>query len=367
MAIVRFTPAVETPEADEAETADALTAAMQTISATTFGDEGHAIRAVHAKSHALVWGELTVADGLAPELAQGLFARPGTYTVALRISTSPGDLMDDNVSTPRGLAIKVFDVPGAQLSGSAADTTQDFLLVDGPIFPVATPQAFVGKVKRLAGTTDRAEGLKRAFSSTLQGLEALIEAVGGKSGTLIGLGGHPETNPLGETYYTQVPLRYGEHIAKLSAAPVGTLAALKDAKVDLSDRRDGLRAAIGQHFSDHGGDWELRVQLCTDLVAMPVEDASVAWSEDVSPYITVARISVAAQPSWSPDNVAAIDDGLAFSPWHGLVDHQPLGGIMRVRKPVYAALQAERSTRLGCPFHEGPFRDKHGYAARQKR
>ncbi len=34
------------------------------------------------------------------------------------------------------------------------------------------------------------------------------------------------------------------------------------------------------------------MQLCTDLDAMPVEDASVVWPEDKSPHVAVARITV---------------------------------------------------------------------------
>ncbi len=350
---IRYADTVETIADDEDETAAALIAAMKSISATTFADEHKAIRAVHAKSHALLNGELTVIGGLAPELAQGLFASPGTYKAAIRLSTSPGDLLPDSVSTPRGMAIKLFDVSGPQLSGDAADTTQDFLMVDGPAFLVATPKAFLGNVKLLAGTTDKAEGLKIAFSTVLRGIESALEAVGGKSGTLIALGGHKASNPLGETYYSQVPIRYGDYIAKIAAVPVGGLAALKDAAVDVAGRHDALRVAVGEYFATAGGEWEIRVQLCHDLEAMPVEDASVAWPEETSPYVTVARLTVAAQPSWSIDHVREIDDGMSFSPWHGLVAHRPLGGIMRVRHRVYQALASERSTRAGCPFHEG--------------
>lgn len=349
---VRFTESVESVAPDEADTATALIETMQHISAKTFQDEGHALRAVHAKSHALLDGELTVAPDLPPELAQGLFATASTYRVALRLSTSPGDLMDDHVSTPRGLAIKVFGVAGEQLSGDAADATQDFLAADSPAFLVATPKAFLGNLKLLAASTDRAEGSKRSVSAVARGLESAIEAVGGESGKLIALGGHKITHPLGETYYSQVPVRFGDYIAKIAIVPVRALAALKDAPIDLTDRKIGLRLAIGETLAGAGGAWEVRVQLCTDLATMPIENASVEWPEAASPYRTVARLSVAAQPAWSLDNKDAIDDGLAFSPWHGLVAHRPLGGIMRVRRPVYAALQAERSARSGCPFHE---------------
>ena len=351
---VRYAPNVETPAADEAETFAALTAAMQTISAITFKDEGRAIRAVHAKSQGLLTGELEVLDGLPPELAQGLFTTPARYRATVRLSTSPGDLIDDAISTPRGVSLKIHGVPGQQLSGNPADNTQDFLMIDGPVFAASNPKGFLGTVKLLAGTTDRAEGLKKVLSYVLQGLESAVEAVGGKSGTLIGLGGHPETNPLGATYFTQVPMRYGDYIAKLSLAPVGPeLTALTDAKVDLSGKPDGLRLAVSDHFATSGGTWELRVQLNTNLETMPVEDAAKEWSQADSPYLAVARLTVAPQTSWDAAQVAAIDDGAAFSPWHGLVAHQPLGGVMRARKSVYAALQDERSQRSGCPFSQG--------------
>ena len=350
---VHYDATLEQVAPDEADTAAELIATMQRISARTLADEDHALRAVHAKSHALLDATLTVAPDLPPELAQGLFARGGTYRAALRISTSPGDLLDDAISTPRGLAIKLFDVPGEQLSGDAADATQDFLLVDGPAFLVATPGKFLANVKLLAATTDRAEGLKHAFSTVARGTERLIEAVGGESGTLIALGGHAITHPLGAIYYSQVPFRFGDYVAKLAVVPVDAFAALKDAPVDLDGHYDGLRIAIGQTLAATGGSWNLRVQLCTDLARMPIEDAAVEWDETASPFRTVARLTVAAQPSWSLQNVAAIDDGLAFSPWHGLVAHRPLGGINRVRRAVYAALQADRSARSGCPFIEG--------------
>ena len=350
---VRYTDAVETLAPDEDAVNAELVATMQRISATTFADEGKAIRAVHAKSHALLDAELTVLGGLPADLAQGLFARPATYRAALRLSTSPGDLLPDSVSTPRGMALKLFAVPGEQLSGNAADSTQDFLLVDGPAFLVATPKAFLGNVKLLAASTDKAQGLKVAFSTALRGIERALAAVGGQSNTLTALGGHPATNPLGATYYSQVPIRYGDFIVKLAVVPVGAIAALTDAPVDVGARDDALRAAVGQHFAEHGAEWEVRVQLCSDLKTMPVEDAAVEWPAEASPYVTVARLSAPAQPAWSLDQVAAIDESLSFSPWHGLVAHRPLGGIMRARRVVYQALAGERSARSGCPFSEG--------------
>ena len=125
-------------------------------------------------------------------------------------------------------------------------------------------------------------------------------------------------------------------IAKLSVAPASAnLKALTGAKVDLHDRPDGLRDAVVAYFATEGGQWDLRVQLCTNRETMPIEDSSVAWSEEESPFVTVARITLDPQPAWNEQRASAVDDAMSFSPWHGLAAHRPLGSIMRVRKATY--------------------------------
>lgn len=47
----------------------------------------HGVRDAHAKSHAVLRGELTVYPDLEPELRQGMFASPGTYPVVVRLSS----------------------------------------------------------------------------------------------------------------------------------------------------------------------------------------------------------------------------------------------------------------------------------------
>jgi hypothetical protein len=72
----------------------------------------------------------------------------------------------------------------------------------------------------------------------------------------------------------------------------------------------------------------------------------------LSPFVTVARIEVPLQDSWSEERQQEIDDGMAFSPWHGVVEHRPLGGVMRVRKPSYELSSGFRASHNGCPMHE---------------
>jgi hypothetical protein len=350
---VRYSPSVETPEQDEEETDRQLVEVLRGISEITYKDSGHALRSVHAKSHGLLRAELEVIAGLPPTLAQGLFAEAARYPVVMRFSTIPGDILHDSVSVPRALAVKIIGVPGERLSGSEGDTTQDFLLVDGPAFAAPTAKKFLGNLKLLAKTTDKAEGLKKALSVALRGAETLLESIGSQSGLLKTLGGHPEDHILGETFFSQAPIRYGDYIAKVAIAPVSAeLAALTNATLNVNGKPTGLRDAVCAFFATHGGTWELRVQLCTDLEAMPVEDSSIPWPEDKSPYVAVGRITAQRQDAWSDANVKDIDDGMAFSPWHGISTHQPLGSVMRARKAAYRMSADFRGQHNGCPMYE---------------
>lgn len=333
---VTYDPSFEIADEDEAETRDELVKTLHGISETTFKDSGHATRSVHAKSHGLLRAELRVLDDLPPVLAQGIFAKPGTWPVVMRLSTVPGDILDDSVSTPRGLAIKVVGVEGERLPDSEGAVTQDFVLVNGPAFSAPGAKKFLTVLKLLALTTDKAPGLKKALSAIFRGTERAIEAMGGKSGTLRALGGHPETHILGETFFSQVPILFGPYMAKISIAPISTeLKLLVHAPLNVNGKPNGLRDAVIEFFASTAGEWELRVQLCTDLHTMPVEDASVAWPEEQSPYIAVARITAQPQQAWSEARARAVDDGMSFSPWHGIAAHRPIGSVMRIRKLAY--------------------------------
>jgi hypothetical protein len=343
----------EVPEEGEAQTTELLMETLRGISETTLRDNGHATRSVHAKSHGLLVGELTVLTDLPPAYAQGLFATAGTFPVVMRLSTVPGDILEDNVSTPRGLGLKVIGVAGERLAGSEGDSTQDFVLVTGPSFGAKTAKQFLGSLKLLARTTDKAPSAKSALSTVLRGAEKALEAVGGSSGTLKSLGGYPATQILGETFFSQSPILYGRYMAKVSIAPVSAnLLSLVDAPITLHGAPDALRDSVMAFFASNSAEWELRVQLCTNLETMPIEDSSITWPEEESPYVAVAHIRAPRQCAWSPARSKAIDDEMSFNPWHGISAHRPIGSVMRVRQSVYAMSAQFRAERNREPILE---------------
>ena len=350
---VGFDPSVETIAPDEQETLKTLEGSFQEILETTSQDYGHAVRSVHAKAHGIARGTFTVADNLPAELAQGIFARPGAHEAVIRISTNAGDILDDSISLPRGLALKILDVEGARLPGSEGDTTQDFIMVNGPAFSAPDAKAFSKNLKLLAKTTDRFEGVKKAMSATFRVVESALEAVGGQSATLQTLGGAKPVHPLGETYYSQTPFRHGDYIAKVALFPVSPgLTRLTGDTVDITARPDALREVVRDEMIEHGGTWEFRVQLNTDLEKMPIEDASVVWDEKESPFVTVATLEIPPQLSWEQGVTDHTDDALSYSIWHGITAHQPLGGVNRARNETYKQSANFRGKFNGCPMHE---------------
>jgi len=350
---IRYTPDVETIKDDEAETAQGLEDTFRYIVEKTHEDLGHAHRGVHAKSHALLEGELVVHDDLADEQAQGIFERGRRYPVLIRMSAIPGDPIRDSVSLPRGFSIKIIGVDGARLPGSEDEVTQDFLMASGPAFSNAGPEGFLQNTKLLATTTDRAEWAKAALSKVLRPIEKALEAVNLESGLIKGFGGYPNTNPIGDRYFTQAPLRFGDYIAKFDIVPESpNFRALTDQEIDQSNGPDAIREALAGVFADEGGVWTLRAQLCRDLEENPIEDASVVWPEKGNPYIPLGSITVKPQKSWSEERIAVLNEQTAFRPWHGVEAHRPLGAVMRARRKVYPVIQDLRSTLNGCPLHE---------------
>jgi len=351
---VRFSSSVERPDADEAETTRGLIATIKYITDKTLADRGHALRGVHAKSHGILEGYLEVDADLPSDLAQGMFAKPARYPVVVRFSTIPGDILDDSVSVPRGMAVKIIGVEGERLEGSERDVTQDFVMINGPAFGAPTPKKFLSVLRLLSKTTDKFEWLKKILSAVMRQVQQVIVAVTGHpSVTVATLGGQPETHILGETFYSQAPLRFGDFIAKIAVAPISPeLMALIQAPLNVNGVPNGLREAVIDFFKKNGGVWEVRAQLCTDLQLMPIENAAVVWPEEISPYRPIARMTVKPQVAWSETRSSAVDDGMSFSPWHGLATHRPLGGIMRVRKAVYEEAKKFRAQKNGRVIQE---------------
>jgi hypothetical protein len=197
------------------------------------------------------------------------------------------------------------------------------------------------------------EGLKMATAAVARVTEAFIEGAGSNAPGLRAIGGEQPRHPLGETYFSQVPILYGPYMAKLSLVPASAnLTKLSGKRIDTDSDKGALRKLMNTHFEMQGGEWDLRVQVCTDLETMPIEDSTQPWPEESCPWQTVARLIVEPQTAWSEERSYVIDDGMSFNPWHGIAVHRPLGWVQRARKPLYEASVRTRSQSHGLAITE---------------
>jgi hypothetical protein len=337
MSYLSYTDDIESIQPDEQESIDGIIKGMTHQTETVEKRDGHAVRASHAKSTACVVGEIVISAGLPPELAQGLFAVAGTFPVAIRFAQGPGEKLGDRVSTHRGMAIKVFGVPGEKLAGHDVDT-QDFVFATGPTFPSGTAQGFLRDAKQIGAATPMPEGFKSAVSSLARNMNKILTKVSSPS-PKADFFGHPFGHPLADTYFSQAPLRYGDYVAKLGAFPTSPdQAALKEWFLDPKQDEDGFRHATVDYFKEHEAVFELRVQLWANAETQPIEDTAVEWPVEDSQYQTVAIIKIPQQDAYSDARAQYFDEVMTFRPAHSLVMHRPLGSVMRARLQVYKAL-----------------------------
>ncbi len=346
MPYLRYSDDIETIAPDEQESIDGIIAGMTHQTETVEKREHHAVRASHAKSSACVVGELVIAADLPPELAQGLFAEPATFPVAIRFAQGPGETLGDRVSTHRGMSIKVFQVEGEKLAGHDADT-QDFVFATGPTFPSGTAQGFLRDAKQIGAATPLPEVLKSTVSSLARNMNRLLTRVATPS-PRADFFGHPFSHPLHDGYFSQAPVRYGDHVAKLAAIPASIYQdQLRDWSLDPHQDEDGFRHAAVEYFREHDAIFDLRVQLWANAETQPIEDASVEWPVSDSQYRTVATIRIPAQDAYSAARVHYFDEVMTFRPAHSLAAHRPLGSVMRARLQVYKALSEFRHRENG--------------------
>lgn len=354
-----YAPSVETPAPDEPVIFDELSRTMQHITRTMASRYRHAYRPVHAKSHGVLVGTLEVLPGLAEPLAQGLFATPGSYPVVMRFSTNPGDMLADNVSSPRGLALKILSVPGERVENDSQGTSQDFVCINTNVFGAPDPAGFLKQIKLFDKNLETSEGVKHAVSVAARATNAVLKAVHLESGTLEGIGA-AATHILGESFSTVAPLRYGSYVGKIGFAPGSeNLKKLTGESVDLGADYNALEELIKKFFRQETAVWEVKVQLALDDSdkddkdrEFPIEKADVKWPEEKSPWQTVARITALPQETYSDARQLFVDERLSFTPWHALEAHRPLGGIMRSRLKAYEEAIKYRSQRNERPRAE---------------
>ena len=342
---VKYSPDIETadPEFDEnLQTVIAKTERYIAASVTTEGT-GRAVRDAHAKGYGLVGGEVEILDQLPAEYAQGIYATPGRHDALIRFSNgSPHAGADARLGGATGLALKIFDIDGPTLLEDEPDKhTFDYANINAPVFFCNTVEhyLFIQElfIEASAYFAQGAPGRHRFYKDFVTGKGTLDPdnwAWDEFLAFLRVLQSRP-VNLLLSTYWTMCAVRHGDYIAKVRFAPVPAFAErVVQRTLDLASAVEVYRPALIAELRDRPYEFDIQVQLCADLVQMPVEDVTVEWPEQLSPFVTVAKLRFPQQDISGQENLEKMD-ALSLTPWRVTAEHAPLGNIMRARKEVY--------------------------------
>ena len=330
---------LERPTPDEDAIIEKIVHTLHGNNVAAYQKYHHGIRDAHAKSHGILRGDLTVYPDLPPELAQGLFATPATYPVIARLSSTAGAIRSDQLRGIHGLGIKLIGVDGPRCLPEDGANTQDLLFVTHREFPFADARTYLRRGMPLAWLLARLPdwGLGAA-SQVFSAVGAALKPVGVELPEALQLFTRPNTHILGMTFFTSAALRYGDFVAKMCFAPLSkSVVDLIPVPLSAQAGPDGYRNMVVEFFATQTAEFELRAQLCTDLATMPIEDVTVEWPEERSPYRGIAKITFPVQNPATPERQAYGDDVLSFTPFRGLATHRPLGSINRLKLRVYDA------------------------------
>ena len=277
-------------------------------------------RALHRKQLTALRATFEVPHDLPPHTRHGIFAIPAKYDAWIRLSNGGFNRAPDKVPDIRGFSIKVLGVTGSAALGGEA-VSQDFALINHERFSSPTSEDFT-KVVAMGGSTTGQILLKLIKNPGLiPHLRTVTAALK-----------EPFTGFATHDFFSAAPIAFGPYAVRVrlvAASDQVNPAARDDWSSDIYSRLDTGPLV-----------YDFQIQFFEDEQRTPIEDASVNWQ---APYLTVARLTIPRQ-----QRDTAFDEEIEaakFDPWNALVEHRPLGEVMRARKVAYFASQQNRTAK----------------------
>lgn len=306
----------------EAETTSLMIEAIRAISFQRYPD-GEVKRFNQSKGLGCFDANFAVSENLPVELQQGIFSSQQTFPAKIRFANATE--IDDRKKDFRGMSIKVFNVPGVPLWGESGQ--QDFLLNSYPALFAANPADFLEFIE---ATRDDKVWLYFVRPGHWYSIKVIAQ------------GRDTIDSPFAIRYWSTTPYRFGEDKSKAVKYSVQPCSPSTD-KIAVDRHKDFLTDVMAEHLRKVPACFDFMVQFQTDPENMSIENAAIIWDESQSPFKKVATITIEDQDFNSAESVQSCE-AMSFNPWQSVSAHRPLGGINRVRKPVYSEMAEFRRT-----------------------
>ena len=289
---------------------------------------GSTKRDAHPKCLGLLKAYFIVDPNLDSKYKVGIFKEPKTYSSFIRISNANPKIHDDKKKDFRGFAIKLLNVEGNKCLDDEK-FTQDFLFINNKTMPIGTLKLFHDAIYYTTKSNPIIFGVKLLFSGRIIGL----------LGNVIKNMKH-DTSPLDVKYFSTTPYMFGEKKVKYCLVPKSKYKSQLPKEMNPTY----LTTNMQKHLKNNEAVFDFMVQFQTNNKEMPINDASVKWDENKSPFIKLGEIKIPTQEFTTKerDDLAEV---LSFSPGHSLIEHKPIGDINKARMLIYKEMSKFRHSR----------------------
>lgn len=326
------------PEAESGQIGEIVDLTLQLLQ-QRYGDN-LARRGVHPKDHGCVKANLVVNADLPKAYQRGVFAVPGkSYDAWVRFSNATGtvgsDVAPNGANSSRGMAIKLMGVSGEPLLPQPGAITQDFLLINQPMFAFANVAEYLELTRlQVLHHDDNSKIFPALFANPNADKAETARIVQGIAQTSMG-------SPVESRYFSASPFLFGsDAVVKFGVTPRNPDSTPVPPNPSANYLRDALRKSLDVNTGKPAV-FDFRVQLRT-ADNLSIENASAQWPESAAPFQTVGTLTIPTQDFDNPLRITECEH-LVFTPWHGIAEHRPLGGINRLRLGVYKASSQRRA------------------------
>jgi len=274
---------------------------------------------------------MTMSDpALAARLAQGPYAKPGSYGATVRFANAASQVNPDGNKDVRAVSFATT-IPAGAIGADA--TRQDYSLNNATVFPLNDARAFASFMKfSVAQARSKAGAFRTLWLMTFRDTIAFLRTA------RLGAGQQrrPQTPYQKDRYWSNVPFRHGANDAiKYSLMP-----SPGNPSQPLGTGPHLLRDELVRHLSEDEqmSSFDFAVQLL-DAERMTyrgrhrsasfwIENASVDWKEAEAPFHVIGRLTLVAKSQLTDDELAAMYIDVTE---HSTPATRPLGSINRAR------------------------------------
>ncbi|MBW7676194.1 catalase family protein [Chryseobacterium chendengshani] len=276
-------------------------------------DVNYATRNAHAKTYAVLKGELIINPKIRPDLLH--FFDKEKYNIIVRLSNAHLKIRKNKKDIPAyGFAIKIKD--------DADRTIANFPLVNFPLFPINSVSKFLKLFTAINHFFIKKWGnLYSLFSNIYKILPDILTLSFLKKGIELLL--KKDNFMMSFDYHSVGAYRLGEHMIKIKLSP-------KNPQKKFGEHLT-MKKAIESFCFEKNYDADVLIQFCYDLKDQPINILNREWKN--SPFIKIGEVHI--KKNSLIDAKACDNELLSFNPFESAEIFQPVGKIQKLRDEAY--------------------------------